>query len=195
MKKNIGFFGGTFDPLHLGHINLAIQLLEKTMLDEILFCPAMISPHKIDKPSLISPEHRLQMIKLAIDKIDRFSVSDIELRVKEVSYTVKTIEKLISMYPDACFRLILAKDTAITFHTWKDFEKIMSLAPLLIGCADPESDRKSFSFPTEEKNLIQINQMEMSSTEIRQRFLEKKYCGHLVPSKVLDYILKHRLYY
>jgi nicotinate-nucleotide adenylyltransferase len=163
--KKIGFFGGSFDPIHFGHLHLAIDMLEKHGLDEVLFCPAFCSPFKIDRPPIASGEERLQMLKLVLADIPQFRVTPIEIERHQPSYTVETLRKL----PKAEYRLILTKESAATFTKWKEPEEIKRLAPLLIG---------ERAFP-------------ISSSEIRERLKKKLYCGHLVPEKALAYIQQH----
>lgn len=167
MKKSVGFFGGSFDPIHFGHITLAVQLMESHKLDEILFCPAFCSPFKKSTPPVASPEHRLAMLKLALD-LPQFKITTIELDQKGSSYTIDAIRALAIQG----MRLILSEEAAAHLDKWKDTEELVRLAPPLIG-------------PRE---------IPISSTEIRARLKKKLYCGHLIPAKALEYIHKHRLY-
>jgi len=167
MKKSVGFFGGSFDPIHFGHITLAVQLMESHKLDEILFCPAFCSPFKKSTPPVASGKHRLAMLKLALD-IPQFKITTIELDQAGPSYTIDTIRAL----QIEGVRLILSEEAAAHLSKWKDTEQLLRLAPPLIG-------------PRE---------VPISSTDIRARLKKKLYCGHLVPAKVLEYIHKHRLY-
>ncbi len=166
--KNIGFFGGSFDPIHFGHLSLAIEMLEKHGLDEILFCPAFCSPFKVERPPAASPEARLEMLKLVLADVPQFRVTSLEIERCVASYTVETLKRL----PIAQYRLILTKESAAFFSKWKEPEEIQRLAPLLIG---------ERAFP-------------ISSTEVRERLKKKLYCGHLVPEKALYYIENHGLY-
>jgi nicotinate-nucleotide adenylyltransferase len=166
-KKTIGFFGGSFDPIHFGHIALAVKLLEEYQLAEILFCPAFCSPFKTATPPTASPEHRLCMLKLALD-FPQFKISTLELDRGGPSYTIDTIRmlKLDSV------RLILSEESAVNLNMWKEAQELVRLAPPLIA---PRT-------------------IPISSTEVRERLREKRYCGHLVPAKALEYIHKHHLY-
>jgi nicotinate-nucleotide adenylyltransferase len=167
MKKSVGFFGGTFDPIHFGHITLAVQLMEAHKLDEILFCPAFCSPFKTASPPIATAEHRSAMLKLALD-LPQFKMTTIELDQGGCSYTIDTIRALHIQG----IRLILSEEAALHLGKWKESEELIRLAPPLIG-------------PRE---------IHISSTEIRARLKKRLYCGHLVPAKVLDYIHKHHLY-
>jgi nicotinate-nucleotide adenylyltransferase len=195
--KQIGFFGGSFDPIHFGHINLAIEIFEKADLDEIIFCPNNVSPHKIKSPPIASPIDRYNMVKIVIDDIKHFSVCDFEVQRKEASYTIDTLRFLEKKYKDkAQIRLIIGKEALPLFHTWKDYKEILKIAPPIIGYRSNfseiilKNELKEMSI----KNFIMNKSLDISSTDIRSRLKTKSYCSHLVPSKVLDYIYEHRLY-
>jgi len=192
-KRHIGLYGGTFDPVHFGHLNLAIEMYEKNNLDEVLFCPNFISPLKIDTPPIASAVHRLNMAKLAISDISYFSIYDEEIKRQGVSYTIDTLRALQKKYFDATISLIVAQDALSEFSKWKDYKEILKIAPLLIGT------RGSFDLSEElkkdvNKNLILTRHLDISSTDIRDRLKKGLYCGHLVPLKVLDYIKHNSLY-
>lgn len=165
--KAIGFFGGSFDPIHFGHIALAVTLLEVHKLEEILFCPAFCSPFKTDQPPTAAPSHRLAMLKLALDH-PKFKVTTLELDRGGCSYTIETLRALQLKG----LRLILSEETAAHLDQWKETQELIQLAPPLIG------PRK----------------IETSSTEIRARLKKRLYCGHLIPAKTLEYIGENGLY-
>lgn len=167
--KKVGFLGGSFDPIHFGHISLAIQALEENQLDEILFCPAFCSPFKRDKPPMASSEHRLAMLKLALE-IPQFKITTLELEREGPSYTIDTIRAL--QKNNMKMRLILSDETASQLSQWRETEALIRLAPPLIG----------------------HRERGISSTEIRERLKKGLYCGHLMPAKALSYIQKQELY-
>lgn len=204
MGKQIGIYGGSFDPIHFGHLNLAIEIMEIHQLDEVWFCPAACNPEKNDQIP-ISPFHRLNMLRLAIEEEPRFKVSDIEINRKGLSYTIDTLNELITLQnekksPDV-FALILGEDAALGFFRWHMPESIVKKVPLLIGSrfsGEKELELIQGSFAIQEaikKGLTKTRIIEISSKEIRKRLLNKKYCYHLVPGKVMDYIIAHHLYY
>jgi nicotinate-nucleotide adenylyltransferase len=187
-KRKMGIFGGSFDPVHLGHLNLAISIKESCHLDEIIFVPANVSPFKTGRPPLISPEHRLAMLKIATAHIKEFRVIDWELRENGPSYTIDTVRKL-SQDPSLQLHLILGDDQASTFHLWKEADALMRLSPPLIGTRAPEGQKGQL-----QGQWVNIPIFDVSSTRVRERLYQKKYCGHLVLSSVLDYIHQHDLY-
>lgn len=167
----IGFFGGTFDPIHFGHIELAIWALETQGLDEVLFCPTSLSPFKADHLPHASAHHRLAMVKLAIESIPKMRVSDYEIGNQGPSYTVDTIRHLLKVNP-ANYHLILGEDALKGIGKWKEPDELLSLAPPLVGA----------------------RALKISSTAVRERLKKRLYCGHLVPEKVLAYIYDNKLY-
>lgn len=188
-EKITGFFGGSFDPVHLGHINLALAILEKYNLDEILFCPAFVAPHKKQTPPEASGEDRLSMISLVIADIPRFSVTDLEIQRKGVSFTIDTIKTLRGKKEN--LRLIIAQDSIKDFTKWKEYERLAVLAPPIVGIRDGFTE----DVPEILKNyLIDTPRMDIDATQIRLRLKKGLYCGHLLNAKVLDYIHKHKLY-
>ena len=190
----VGLFGGTFDPIHFGHIHLALQLREKHGLDKVLFSPAYISPYKTDTTPFFSAAHRLNMVKLAIEPIEGFEVFSYEVEQKRVSYTIDTVRMLVNSYDKAqqkvSLHLLLGEDALADFSHWKESAELAKLAPPLIGSRSlhPSLPQNLFA------GLTPIPIMEISSTDIRERLLRKKlYCGHLLPKAVLEYILANQL--
>ena len=192
----IGFFGGTFDPIHFGHLNLALQMIEKHRLTQILFCPAYISPHKQAKPPTVSKHHRKVMVTLAIEPIPEFHLLDWELEKEGPSYTIDTIRELKKRNPHQQIRLILGQDALKEFFAWKEVEELVHLAPPLVGSRQGTipSDLPPSIQEAVRAGMTQTPEMDISSTAIRERLGSGKYCGHLVPSKVLDYIHQNQLY-
>ena len=127
--SKVGIFGGTFDPIHLGHLITAQSVREIRKLEKIIFIPAFISPHKSDAKTS-SAVDRLNMIKLAIDGIPFFDYSDMEIKKGGVSFTVDTLRDLKNKYDDMEF--IIGYDNIFEFHTWKDPDEIMNLGKILV---------------------------------------------------------------
>lgn len=194
--KKIAFFGGTFDPIHFGHIGLALHLLEARHLDQVLFCPAYQSPFKEHHPPIASAEHRLSMLALALQDVPQFQSCRLEIDRKGISYTVETLRELHTIYGKRVeWSLILSYDSLESFHQWKEPEEIVALAAPLVGVRGhaayiPPSPVKQAL----ERGFIKTPRMDISSTDIRQRLNRRLYCGHLVPAKSLDYIEREGLY-
>lgn len=163
-----GFFGGTFDPIHKGHLALAKRFLGK--VDHVLFCPAHTSPFKMDTPPTASGTDRLNMIRLAIRDEPLFSITDCELKRPPPSYTIDTIRFLITTMHEN-FYLIVSGDESPTLPQWKEAEALLKLAPPLIG---PRTGVKS--------------------RDLREKLKNGVDCSSELDEKVLDYILEHQLY-
>lgn len=187
--KKIGFFGGTFDPIHFGHLNLAIEMLERHHLDEILFCPAFCSPFK-DQP-VANGQHRLEMVQRAITGIDRCRVSSVEIDRGGPSYTIDTLRALHS---EGEFRLLLSDESIGRFDQWKEAQELVRLAPPLIGTRREALTGKGAIAEALRRGITPTRVFEISSTEVRERLKKKLYCGHLIPAKTLEYIQQQHLY-
>ncbi len=190
-KKVVGLLGGTFDPIHFGHINLAIQMMEACDLDEVLFCPANVAPHKIDRLPIASAAHRMAMTDLAIADIEGFVPTGMEVARGGVSYTIDTIRLLLADHYDTEYKLIIAEDSMHSFFSWKEAAEILRLLPVLVG------RRAGAPYDTADPRFVFVktDALEISGCKIRERLKKGLYCGHLMPAKVLDYIYRHHLYY
>lgn len=206
-QKRVGFYGGTFDPIHFGHISLAVEMLEEHGLDEIWFCPASLNPHKQDRLPTVSTEERLAMLKLAIQDIPQCHLLENEIQKEGPSYTVETLRELIDDYriksksslESLQLYLILGDDAVPGFFHWREADEIVKLVSLLIGkrihlTSEPELKGHLGICAAIEKGFTPSRIIEVSSSELRVRLAERRYCGHLIPAKVLDYIYAHDLY-
>lgn len=189
--SKVGIFGGTFDPIHLGHLITAQSVKEIRNLDKIIFIPAFISPHKSNAKTS-SPEDRLNLIKLAVDGISFFDYSDIEIKKGGISYSVDTLRELKKKYDELEF--IIGYDNIFSFHTWKKPDEIFNLAKIIV------LKRKS-SHPPQSKDkyyrqavFVQTRGIEISATDIRERVKNGMPINFLVPPAVMEYIYNHNLY-
>jgi len=127
--SKVGIFGGTFDPIHHGHLITAQSVKELRSLDKIIFMPAFISPHK-QHAKASSAEHRLNMIKLALDEIPFFECSEFEIKQHTISYTIDTLREYKNYYEE--IDLIIGYDNIFQFHTWKEPDEILKLANVVV---------------------------------------------------------------
>ncbi len=201
MTKHIGLYGGTFDPIHFGHLNLAIEMLEKHGLDEIWFCPAFINPHKLNNGPHVSSTHRYKMIDLAIAGISYFKLINFEIEQSQPSYTFDTLKHFVheEAFSNHRFSLIIGEDAVPGFFHWYNAEEIVALVPVLVGSRSLSLDQAILA--GNKKICAALTQgwtrtrvMEISSTEIRDRLKNKQSCRHLVPHETLYYIYKNELY-
>jgi len=191
MNQKIGIFGGTFDPIHYGHLITAQYVLEKRKLDKIIFIPCYISPHKTNQ-NISNPVHRLNMLKLAIEKIPYFELNDYEIRKGNISYTYDTILELRKTYN--YIELIIGYDNLIVFDKWHKPDEILDLVKLIVmkRTVDKEPGTKNKYF--EKAIILDTPTIEISSTEIRDRVKKNMPIDFLVPEKVKSYIHEHKLY-
>lgn len=198
--KKIGYFGGSFDPIHNGHLHLSLEIAEKHKLDEVYFCPTSQSPFKKEKPPVASKDHRRAMVTAAISPLPQFTLLDFEIQKHETCYTIDTIEAFLkTLGGKANLFLILGEDSLADFHLWKRVDELVDLAKPLIGSRfkttiEKPKGIKEKLYQKIEKGLTPIPVLEISSTQIRDRLKKGLYCGHLLPPKVGDYIEQHHLY-
>ena len=189
--NSVGIFGGTLDPIHLGHLITAQFIREVRGLEKIIFVPAFISPFKEDLKST-EAGHRLEMIHLSIDNINYFEVSDFELINKNISYTINTVRFFKKKFEN--IELIIGLDNLFEFHRWKDPEEILKLAKLLVMKRKTEENLKSKNKFYEEAFFVDTPVIEISSTEIRQRIKKGLPIDFLVTPAVKKYIYGNNLY-
>jgi len=202
MNRKIGLYGGSFDPIHIGHLNLAIQISEACQLDEVWFCPAQSNPFKQD--SITVPiVHRHRMVKDALADFPHFKVIDIEANSPGPSYTIHTLLELLKKNEKeplfSELSLIIGDDNLSSFHKWHQAEEIVKLVPIYVGSRLGALTNIPKSTPFIEsalrKGLIQTKIFDISATEIRNRIQIRLNCHHLLLSKTIDYITSHHLYF
>ncbi len=188
--SKIGVFGGTFDPLHIGHLIIAERAREEFKLQKIIFIPTNIPPHK--SPPLALALDRLELVKIAIQDKPYFEVSDMEIKRKGVSYWVDTLRELKKGYPkDEIFTLI-GMDEALDFMNWKEPIEILKLSRFII-ITRPSSVGVYPPSLLEKADFISLN-LDISSTEIREHIKRGKSIKHLVSEKVEAYMKEKKLY-
>jgi nicotinate-nucleotide adenylyltransferase len=189
--KRIGIFGGTFDPPHKGHIAIAEQAKKQLGLDCVYFIPVYIPPHK-QQHSSTTPQHRVKMMKIAVNGRKDFKVSTIELSRRGISYTIDTLKAFKRRYPKTELVLIIGADNLAQFNSWKSPKSILKLASLAVY------KRKGFSLLLKDKAidyfLLKGRMLCVSSTEIRNKIKMGYSIRALVPNSIDLYIKKHLLY-
>lgn len=219
-KKKSGLLGGTFDPITLGHLGLAQDVLEQLNLDRIWFIPAWQSPHKQDQPPT-DANHRLNMLKEALAPYSHFEISEIELNQKKVSYTINTLTTLQNQHPDTEWYLILGMDTFRDFATWKNVREILEKVHLAVATRPGYSDLspkilqammdnlplsyqlhrqtngvQTYLCQETGKTLVfcEIKPLDISSSEIRERVKSGLSVKKMLPPEIERYIMAHLLY-
>lgn len=211
----IGLFGGTFDPIHWGHLRSAEEVREAFSLDRLLFVPASNPPHKKRQPST-SARDRLEMVRLAIAKNPGFALSTVELSRPGKSYSVDTLRHFAqTQSPKNSLYFILGLDAFREIGSWKDFQDIFPLCHLIVtsrpGCGDsmslgrmPVAVRRLFCYDPRKKiyrhksgthlSFFRLTDIAISASEIRDRLREGRSIRYLVPFEVETYIKKRGLY-
>ncbi len=194
-KIKIGLLGGSFDPIHNGHLKLANWVRNKFSLNRIIFIPAAVPPHK-QNVKLTGSEHRYRMVQIAIENYPDFEVSDIELKRDGISYTIDSIfyfEKMYKLNKDNIF-LIIGADSLLDFHNWKDPEKIIENCQIVVL---PRPDVNLNNVKPKYKRQVIILQsplIDISATDIRRRIKAGETIAQIVPPAVEHYIYEHNLY-
>jgi nicotinate-nucleotide adenylyltransferase len=186
----IALFGGSFDPVHHGHLLLAQDALEQLQLDRLIFIPAGINPHKLQAAPKTDGMNRLRMLQAAIAGEERLSVDALELQREGPSYTVDTAEAIQEQWPQARLFLLLGEDNLPKLHTWHKIERLNQLVEFVcFGRSTEETAQSSASA------AIRLNRrVDISSTEIRHRIAAGLSIRYLVPESVRAFIYAHAIY-
>ncbi len=193
MGERLGVLGGTFDPIHCGHVLLAQGVREQLDLDRVLFIPAADPPHK-NSEDLTAARHRWTMVEIALNGLDGLQPSPLEIDRGGTSYTVDTLRHLVQDHPGADLHLIIGADNVCDLSTWHDPDGILAIARVVAGArrqaGASNDDRYS-------DRIIHLDTplFEVSSTTIRQRLRDGRPIRYLVPPAVEDYIRQHHLYH
>ncbi|MFQ5791620.1 MAG: nicotinate-nucleotide adenylyltransferase [Acidobacteriota bacterium] len=221
-RERLGILGGTFDPIHLGHLRAAESVREAMALDRVLFVPARVPPHKA-RPSIAAAEHRFRMVEAAVRTEPAFEVSRLELEREGASYTIETLAELAQSRPDTELFFITGIDAFRDIRTWKCWEELLRSYSFIVhgrpgyglagvGEVIPSSVRKRLvelrnnalpplkgstpadEAPTPAIYLVDVLTINVSGTEIRAMVRANRSIRFLVPAEVEVYIMKHRLY-
>ncbi|MGQ9800416.1 MAG: nicotinate-nucleotide adenylyltransferase [Candidatus Saccharicenans sp.] len=212
-----GLFGGTFNPIHLGHLKVAEEVIRRLPLDRILFIPSYIPPHK--SPGEVVPvRHRLKMVEIACRANPAFKVSEVEARRPGPSYSIETLRKLKQIHPEDWFFFIVGLDAFLEIDTWKDYTQLLQecsfivvsrpgfgielsekviekIKPAHLVILESDSFLKPDDLPAGGLFLLPAETPDISSTDIRKRLRAGQPITGLVPPGVEAYIIKHRLYH
>jgi nicotinate-nucleotide adenylyltransferase len=215
-NMNIGLFGGTFDPIHCGHVKAAENVQKIFSFDRIMFIPSYIPPHK-ESADVASAEHRLRMVELALSTFHRFFPSSIEIEARGTSYSIMTLNRIKEMFPQTEIFFLLGIDAFLEIETWKDYEGVLDQCSFVVMSrpgfrlneakeilAKKYNQRMvEISRPIEKENeefffhriyLLFINTLDISSSEVREKVGKSQSINGLVPKNVENYIKEQRLY-
>lgn len=197
----VGIFGGSFDPVHNGHVKLAVQAKDEAKLDKLIFVPAKLQPFKLDKKATDGAV-RVEMLKLALRDYPELDVSSYELNRDEISYTVNTLHHFREIYGDDTEIFFLTgTDSFIKIHTWMRADEILSGFSLIVGSRPGYMEKELYEQKKslEEKfgiNIVIVNneQVDVSSTEIREKAARGESLEGLADREVERYIRENRVY-
>lgn len=197
----IGIMGGTFDPIHIGHLLLGEFAYEDFGLDEIWFLPNGNPPHKETADTGTSLEHRIEMIRKAIEGVPHFRLNLHEANTEEHSYTYRTMQEFNQMFPEHEFYFILGADSLFSIEQWKYFREIFPTCTILAAMRDDKDGRemqRQILYLAEKYGarirLLQAPLLEISSTVIRDRASRDLGVRYMVPDSVAEYIRTNHLY-
>ncbi len=191
-EKKVGLYFGSFNPVHMGHINLACYLVEKNIVDEVWFVVSPCNPLK-QQNEMLDENIRLKMLNMAIEGKPGLKSTDVEFSMPVPSYTYDTLKVLSSRFPDIKFSLIIGSDNTLLFSRWKNYKQILDNYQVLVY------PRRGYDFKKIGEMLPQITELstpyyDISSTEIREAISQGEDISQWLDPDVYDYILKNKLY-
>jgi nicotinate (nicotinamide) nucleotide adenylyltransferase len=198
--KKIGIMGGTFNPIHFGHLFLAENAFEQVSLDKVLFMPSKNPPHKA-KPVQVSEQQRVDMINLAISNNPHFELSTLELHREGLTFTADTLRLLTAENSDTEYYFIVGMDSLFMMQNWKEPQVVFDLCTIVVAGRDnskAEEIQKHIDYL--KKNFhakiiyIEMPMIQIASAEIRERYMSKRSVRYFMPDSVIDYIAKNQLY-
>ncbi|MGB7297289.1 MAG: nicotinate-nucleotide adenylyltransferase [Candidatus Aminicenantales bacterium] len=215
-EERIGLFGGTFNPVHRGHLRASEAVRSRFMLNRVLFIPSFLPPHK-QTTEMASPQDRFAMVELAVSAFPHLIASPLEIEARERSYSIITLNKVRSLYPNARIFFILGVDAFLEIETWKSYREVLEQCRFIVisrpgfdlaaARAALTSDYEgSFHHVREAEEigegpleafrifLLSIPALDISSTEIRRRVRRGRSIHGLVPESVEEYIRRKNLY-
>ncbi len=213
-RKRIGILGGTFNPIHTGHLKAAEIVIKRFDLDKILFIPSYIPPHK-KNTHVISPLHRWNMVRIALDGYSGFEPSPIEIEAKEKSYSIITLNKIKNSYPESQILFILGIDAFLEIDIWKDYKELLESCSFIVmsrpgfkleqakniiggryrkRMIEVKSNVKEEEIKGYDFFLLHMNSLDIASSEIRRKIKKGESIQGMVPDEVEKYIKENKLY-
>lgn len=199
--QKIGLFGGSFNPLHCGHVAMARAFADELALDSVLFVPAGNPYHKAHAD--VGREHRWQMVQCVTELDARFAASDVDLVREGKTYTIDTVQIFKQIYPGAQWWWLMGMDSFMTLHTWKHWQALVRQVSIAVAARPGQSLRQlpavlqgyaADALKTGSLHFLNAPEMAVSSTEIRRKIQAGADISNDVPSAVRQYILQHGLY-
>lgn len=189
----IGIFGGTFDPIHVGHLAAAVNAQYGAQLDKVLMVVANIPWQKEGMRKVYPAEERLALVEAAVQGVSGLEASDLEIKRGGKSYTIDTVTQIRSIYPNDELFLIIGADVAADLDSWEMVEDIAKLVTLIIvnrpGSIRPRNLREIWNYLE-----VEVPALDISSTDLRARAIDGRPLDYLIPYRAIQYIREHRMY-
>lgn len=192
-QQAVGLLGGSFDPVHKGHISIAESFLNSGYISKLWILLTPDPPHKT-KQVLCDFEYRFKMLEKAFENFDNVEIKDIEKKLPKPSYTIRTLKHLADKYPDHKFYLCMGEDSVADFKNWKDWKEILYYCDLLVARRPVDDAIELDPAVAEKTHFIDHEPIAISSTDIRERIEEGKDISGLIPEQVEDIICRAELY-
>ncbi|MDE6782904.1 MAG: nicotinate-nucleotide adenylyltransferase [Paramuribaculum sp.] len=192
LRSRIGILGGSFNPVHLGHIQLADYLVQTTQLTAVWLMLSPRNPLKQYPADMPSDEQRMDMLRIAAEATPRLEATDIELSMPRPSYTIDSLRRLRSLHPDVDFSLVIGSDNWLVFDQWRDYRSIIDeFSPVIYPRPGYPVDTDSLP---EGVTLVSAPMLDISSTQLREAIAAGLDMNLFLPAGVMDYILTNNLY-
>lgn len=199
--RQVGLFGGSFNPIHLGHLHLVESVYQALELDAVILMPTGEAPHK-SSAEYAPAADRLAMCRLAAEKYPWITVSDYEMRKSGKSYTVDTLREFCAAQPDTAWTLLIGSDMLLSFETWRCWEEILKTARICAVSREEDdlsalraaAEKLRCAVPEAKIRVLSVRAFPVSSTQIRRNLQKHADCSCLLPENVVQYIEAHELY-
>lgn len=192
-RLKLAFYGGSFNPIHNGHITVAHDVIEQFEFDQFYFVPVSHPPLK-HAPDMVADSHRLKMLELALKPYPYFKIFDLEIKTGGISYTYSTVQKIKEEYPHATIYWVIGADQVLQLHKWHKYEELCKEIEF-IAMLRPGDNEVSLNAHTQAViHWVNTHLLQISSTEIRHRILQGRPVEFFLPNEVYSYIQKHKLY-
>ena len=193
-SSNIGLLGGTYDPVHKGHVAIAKSFVTSSFIDQLWILLTPSPPHKKER-TFAAYHHRLAMLKSAFNQYEHICVSTIEKQIEPPQYSYKTVHHLLEKHPDVTFYICIGEDGYVSFDSWYKFENILERCELLVARRPGfRTDQQEHPLIRNKAHFVEHEPVDVSSTDIRDKIKTGQKITGLVPGKVAHYIRNNQLY-
>lgn len=191
--KKVGLYFGTFNPIHNGHIALGNYFIKYTDLDEIQFVVSPQNPFKKDQ-EILAEQHRLEMVRLALEKIPHFNYSDVEFSLPKPSYTIDTLKQLKKKGPEVSFVVLMGEDNLAYFDQWKEYKSILELVDLYVYPREHQNTIPKSLLNHPKIQLVPAPKLDFASQNIRKILHEGGAIKSMIPASIVDYLEENKFY-